>query len=130
MNTDIIYQTAITTEGKCLLGGVWRLYRQEGFPVDLSFITIREMGHRPDYMEMMAEATMHGELERLMRQYPEIFTDEVKNKFALYLLSHGSDTLGFEKAAENIVNQKRSMNLDKLGEMREEICKLKNSSKP
>ena len=113
MNTDIIYTTGFNAEGKCLVGGIWRLYRQEGFPVDLSFMHIREMGHYPDYMEMMAEATMYGELERLLKQYPEIFTNDIKGKFMLYLSSQGSDTIGFEKAAESIVKKKRSYDLTK-----------------
>jgi hypothetical protein len=113
MQTDTIYITGLTPDGIPLVGGIWRLYRQEGFPVDLSLLTIREKELVPDIMELFAEATIHYELPQAFKQCPEIFTDEAKTKWLVYLKANGENETDQFQAAEKILLQKRSNGIKK-----------------
>ena len=84
MNSSL-YITGTTSKGTKLIGGIWRVYRQHGFPVDLSLLEVREHGALPDVCEMMAEASLHDEPPQQVKQVPELFTDEVKAMFDLML---------------------------------------------
>lgn len=107
MNTDTIYITGLTPEGTPLVGGIWRMYRQEGFPVDLSIMIIREKSCLPDIMELFAEATIHMELPQVQKQCPELFDDETKGRWMLYLSANGLDKHDQFHAAEQILLKKR-----------------------
>lgn len=107
MITDTIYVTGLTDSGDLLCGGIWRLYRQEGFPVDLSVLILREKGVLPDLCEMMAEASMHSELPQLEKQCPELFTPEAKLKFMALLEREGYPQEDYTVAAERILLDKR-----------------------
>lgn len=106
MNTDIIYLTGYTENMDKMIGGLWRLHRQEGFPIDTSLIEVRERGWFPDWMDLLAEATVHGELPTLEKQVE--IPDVVKPRFMAYLKHHGYPEVDFEIAAKRLLEKKRS----------------------
>ena len=65
---DLLYMTGTTPEGCVLIGGVWRLAHQEGFPLELSRMIVEERGWRIDWLEAMADASIDDNLPALMRQ--------------------------------------------------------------
>ncbi len=51
-----LYITGFTPEGKPLLGGIFKIKDQCGFPLDASFDLAREKGLAIDYMELLCDA--------------------------------------------------------------------------
>lgn len=113
MINDIIYITGLTPEGIPLVGGIWRIYRQQGFPVDISLMEIREKGYLPDIMELFAESTFYAELPQVRKQVPELFTLENIHKWNLYLESFGLKESNQFDVAEKILMEKRNNGIDK-----------------
>lgn len=113
MINDIIYITGLTPEGIPLVGGIWRIYRQQGFPVDISLMEIREKGYLPDIMELFAESTFYAELPQVRKQAPELFTLENIHKWNLYLESFGLKESNQFDVAEKILMEKRNNGIDK-----------------
>lgn len=70
-----IYTTGVTPAGEQLIGGVWRLAHQDGFPLELSYVLACQGGWRIDWREAMADASLDDNLPALMRQI-ESFLDE------------------------------------------------------
>jgi hypothetical protein len=66
-----LYTTG-TPDGRPLIGGVWRLYHQDGFPIEMSWITARDGNASIDWMEAMADASTTNNLPALydaMKQF-------------------------------------------------------------
>jgi len=101
---DTIYITGITDAGTPLIGGLWRLYRQEGFPLDLSLLIVREKGCAPDIAELFAEATIHSELPQVHKQASELFTTETQNMWLRMVATNSGDQF---LAAEQLLLSKR-----------------------
>jgi hypothetical protein len=53
---SVLYQTGFTPDGIPLLGGIYRLKDQEGFPVDMAYELCRDKGVCPDWAEFLADA--------------------------------------------------------------------------
>jgi hypothetical protein len=51
-----LYITGYTPDGRRLLGGVFRLKDQHGFPLDMSFEIAKENGFLIDYAELLSDA--------------------------------------------------------------------------
>lgn len=71
---SVIYSTACTPEGVVLIGGVWTLRAQEGFPLEMAHMVCQTNGWRVDWLEAMADASRTDECPALMRQV-EAFLD-------------------------------------------------------
>ncbi len=86
-----LYQTGFTQDGKPLIGGVWRLFHQDGFPLELSAITLGERGCCVDYAEAMLDASTDNNLPALMTHLESFLSAEVveslKQRFMLMLQS-------------------------------------------
>lgn len=54
-----LYITGINPEGKPLIGGVFRMKDEHGFPFDLSRDILRENGESVDYLELLCDAWLH-----------------------------------------------------------------------
>jgi len=54
-----LYETGISTEGKRLVGGVFTLKNQAGFPLASSFEILKEQGRAIDYCELLCAAWLH-----------------------------------------------------------------------
>ena len=63
-----LYQTGFANDGRPLLGGLWRLWREDGFPVELGKLETESRGARVDWLELMADAAECGELPAAWRQ--------------------------------------------------------------
>jgi len=63
----IIYPTGLTREGIPLIGGVWTLWEQEGFPLEMSHLVCQGNGWAVDWLEAMADATVTNNCPALMK---------------------------------------------------------------
>lgn len=64
---DIIYATGMTEDGDVLLGGIWTLWHQDGFPIEMSHLTVRDMpGYKIDWAEAMFDASRTDNCPALM----------------------------------------------------------------
>lgn len=68
MSQEIIYQTGYTTDGVPLIGGVWALRQQEGFPLEMSYMVCQSHGWLIDWLEAMGDASRTNDLPALMQQ--------------------------------------------------------------
>lgn len=64
---EVIYATGCTPDGITLIGGVWTLHDQEGFPLEMSHLTCQQNGWRIDWMEAMADASRSNNCPALMK---------------------------------------------------------------
>lgn len=55
MNSPL-YVTGFSPEGRPLIGGIFKMKDQEGFPLDASFDLCRDKGLAIDYMEFLCDA--------------------------------------------------------------------------
>lgn len=65
---ETLYTTGLTHEGRTLVGGLWTMWTQEGFPLELSRIALKDRGCDPDWAEAMADASRTGSCPALMSQ--------------------------------------------------------------
>jgi len=68
MSDEIIYCTGISLDGEMLIGGVWTLRDQEGFPLEMAHLVCRDKGWRIDWLEAMADASRQDKCPALMEQ--------------------------------------------------------------
>lgn len=54
-----LYITGINPEGKPLMGGVFRMKDEHGFPLDCSRDVLKEKGWEIDYLELLCDAWLH-----------------------------------------------------------------------
>ena len=64
---DVIYSTGCTPDGTILIGGVWTLRDQEGFPLEMSHLVARDKGWLIDWAEAMADASRSNNCPALMK---------------------------------------------------------------
>lgn len=64
---EIIYMTGCTPDGTPLIGGVWTLRDQEGFPLEMSHLVARDKGWLIDWAEAMADASRSNNCPALMK---------------------------------------------------------------
>jgi alanyl-tRNA synthetase len=74
MNQDL-YITGLTSNGQSLMGGIWRHYHQNGFPLEITNLVAKENGWCVDWLEAMADASIDNNLPSLM-SHLETFLDE------------------------------------------------------
>lgn len=53
-------------EGTPLVGGCWTLYRQFGFPLEMSAMFLKDQGGAIDWLEVLADASRYDEMPRVM----------------------------------------------------------------
>jgi len=61
--TNPLYFTGKTPEGKLLLGGVFKMHDQEGFPIEASFEECQRRGWLVDWMEALADCWLNNPLK-------------------------------------------------------------------
>lgn len=67
----VIYATGCTPDGILLVGGVWTLRDQEGFPIEMSYLLVRDKGWLIDWAEAMADASLSNNCPALMKAVEE-----------------------------------------------------------
>jgi hypothetical protein len=94
MSDQIIYPTGITQTGELLMGGVWKLWNEAGFPIEMSWLFFRDQNWGIDWMEAMADASTSNNLPSLMEKIaaflPQEEIGEIKVKF-MCLLRNGKN---------------------------------------
>jgi hypothetical protein len=55
-----LYVTGTTPEGKPLVGGIFRMKDEQGFPLDSSYDYCRESGLAIDYLELLCDAWLNS----------------------------------------------------------------------
>lgn len=79
-----IYCTGIGENGKPLLGGIWRMYSEQGFPIEMSHMEAQEKGCQVDWLEAMADASLTADCPRLVQEMEQFLSGsmhEIKTKF-------------------------------------------------
>lgn len=80
-----VYQTGKSPDGKILYGGVWTLWHQEGYPIEMSHLQIASMDGRVDWCEAMLDASRSNNLPALMTILesfmPRDDIDAIKTRF-------------------------------------------------
>ena len=72
-----LYHTGLTEHGDCLLGGVWRLKSQEGFPLECSYLLVKDRPYlHIDWLEAMLDASRTNECPALMAELETFLTSE------------------------------------------------------
>ena len=103
-NSDsIIYATGSTPDGTVLIGGVWTLWDQEGFPLEMSHLLCQQKGWAVDWLEAMADASRTHNLPSLMDHVQTFLPDHVVER-----LREGFLLVLKTKAYEQIVEEKRT----------------------
>ena len=67
-----IYSTGCTLDGSTIIGGVWTLWEQEGFPLEMSYLLCQSKGWSVDWLEALADASCTNNCPALM-DYVESF---------------------------------------------------------
>ena len=101
---SIIYATGCTSDGTMLIGGIWRLWHQEGFPLEMAHLVCRDKGWRVDWLEAMADASRSDNLPALMKQVEAFLPSEE----ILHLKFGFTHVMGLGKSYDQIVSEKRA----------------------
>ena len=84
-NNTIIYLTGYTDKGLPLIGGVWTLKDQSGYPIEMSYVSAITNGYNIDWAEAMADASLSNRCPALMRDIETFLSTEtishLKNGF-------------------------------------------------
>ena len=65
---EIVYITGKTPDGKELVGGLWTLWSQEGFPIEMFHLKCEQEGTLVDWIEALADADRRNNLHALLMQ--------------------------------------------------------------
>jgi hypothetical protein len=78
-----IYVTGVSTDGKFLLGGIFKMQDQIGFPIDASFEECRNNGCQIDWLEAMADCWLNDclKFDSFSRQAELLTSVKLKEKF-------------------------------------------------
>lgn len=74
MNSPI-YCTGVAPDGKPLLGGIWKMYSEQGLPIEISHMEAEERGCHVDWLEALADASMTADAHRLVREMEQFMGD-------------------------------------------------------
>lgn len=101
---SVIYTTGCTPDGTFLIGGIWKLWEQEGFPLEMAYLVCRDKGWRVDWMEAMADASITNNCPALVKHIEAFLPSEtmmhLKAGF-MYMLNSG-------KTFEQVVAEKQA----------------------
>ena len=105
MSSDsIVYCTGCTSEGVLLMGGIWTLWHQNGFPLEMSYLVCRDGGWVIDWLEAMADASVTNDLPALVGHIETFLPSETMTALKTGFMS----TLGMGKTYAQIVAEKRA----------------------
>lgn len=111
---EIIYPTGSTPSGSVLIGGVFRMKDQEGFPLSESRDIARNNGCDVDWCEYLADAGRQGiekydEAASDLRLLIECGADAIVDSFKVYgsVISQQNPDAGFCEVCEIIWQTKR-----------------------
>jgi hypothetical protein len=84
-----IYVTGISTDGKLLLGGIFRMQDTVGFPIDASFEECRQRGYAIDWLEALADCWLNDclKFDSFVRQASTLTNQPLEQMFTALGLS-------------------------------------------
>lgn len=84
-----LYFTGKTPDGKLLLGGVFRMHDQEGFPIEASFEECQRKGWQVDWAEALADCWLNDpmKMDNFVGQAALLGVAGLGDKFA-YICEH------------------------------------------
>lgn len=84
---SILFASATDSTGRTLLGGAWRLWMQEGFPLEMLQVLCAQRGLGIDWREAMTSAAQTNNLPACVAQMEQFIPrhemSEIKAKAAL-----------------------------------------------
>jgi hypothetical protein len=101
---SVIYATGFTPEGVMLIGGIWKLWEQEGFPLEMSHLICRDRGCSVDWLEAMADASCTNNCPALMKHIEAFLPSETITALKLEFMR----VLNSGKTSEQIVAEKQA----------------------
>lgn len=120
----IIYTTGANCDGVPLIGGVWTLWEQEGFPLEMSYLICRDKGWAVDWLEAMADASVNNNCPALMKHVSGFLPDEAILAMKLGFMR----VVKTGKTWEQVVAEKRKNGRNFCAFIEEEISKLEKST--
>ncbi len=107
-----IYCTGIATDGKPLLGGIWKMYAERGIPLEISHMEAEERGCHVDWMEAIADASLSADAPRLIRELEQFMGPAIygiKTRFiqAMRAFSEFGTAKDDLRTYQNILTHKR-----------------------
>lgn len=104
MAKGVLYITGYTTDGYPLLGGVWTLWHQDGFPLEMSHLICRESNIQIDWLEAMADASRTYNLHTIVKAIEDFLPTDMMT----YLKWGFMQVFKDHKNYELVVEQKRA----------------------
>jgi hypothetical protein len=108
-NCEIIYSTGCTPDGVILVGGVWTLWNQEGFPLEMSHIICIENGWAIDWMEAMADASQSNDCPSLMKSIETFLPEQTLSRLKTGFIQMVSAGKPFNEVVDDKRNNGRKM---------------------
>lgn len=104
-----IYITGHTLEGKLLMGGIFTMKDQEGFPVDTSYEICKENGHLIDWAEYLYDAGRWGieSWDRAVKEMTLLLGAEAQEVLKRYLMVIQNHVENFKEANNRLWQEKR-----------------------
>lgn len=112
-----LYITGFTIGGEKIIGGIFKMQDQKGFPIDASFEICRENGWVIDWAEALCDCWINDclKFESFVRQAEMISKTDIETKwknFAIIVLNHFPEMMKAEspilEACKYILNGKIS----------------------
>jgi len=100
---SVIYATGCTPDGVTLIGGVWKLWEQEGFPLEMSHLICRDKGWAVDWLEAMADASCTNNCPALVKHIEAFLPHDAMTALKLGFMR----VLNSGKTYEQIVAEKQ-----------------------
>ena len=101
---SVIYATDCAPDGTTLVGGVWKLWEQEGFPLEMSHMICRDKGWRVDWLEAMADASRSNNCPALVKHIEAFLPCETMTALKLGFVR----VLNSGKTCEQIIADKQA----------------------
>lgn len=76
MSKSVLYFTGVTENNQLLMGGIWKLWEQEGFPIELSNMVCKDHLVLADWIEAMLDASCSNNCPSLMTHLESFLTQE------------------------------------------------------
>jgi hypothetical protein len=78
-----IYITAVMSDGRFMLGGMFKMQDQVGFPIDASFEECKTKGCLVDWLEALADCWLNDclKFDSFVRQSENLCRENLKEKF-------------------------------------------------
>lgn len=86
--SDLIKQVSITTDGKPVISGLFRVYETEGIPLETLFISCQNQGLVPSWIDLYKEMRSAGmKHNRIISKLEEAIVDSFGKEWSDIVIS-------------------------------------------